>query len=633
MTKIFASIQHSYRVTLVLFCSIIIFYFPVLINNFAYHNDYRIFTYDVGDCCMGYPETKHLLAIGRPLLAILLNFHLSFVDSMLSVQLMHWITVAMIAAAASILFLYLDFSINISRLSAALLSFILFTLPSMAINSFWITNLCSEILPIFAVIFAHYLFSIRPENRITKLIVFTTILVSLFVYPPSAMFFASLTFIKFLFGEADTKRINVRNIIMELIIVLIACLAYFLTFKYIIKPFLVHSAFGGFDFLKYFQFIDANYSIYNFSIFSKLEKKSEQLIDLFNLVFSLSFPYSNALIWKMPLLTILFAALVNAGTENVYMKAIRSEWRLALTLAISIFVICLTALPILVSSSEFETPFRAIFASSVIIPSVILYTFDRYLVVRQYDRIWTYKLIVLILVISPAIVASFWRVNLVVYRAASEYKHVLDAVKNDVFTNENTVRVASIPTVLPQEVSTYLSRDFNLIGMNVSLDGIVNAAANELSRDLKGYKIETNLLGPRYDAELSDGIVFSRDGEPRFIKSFSGISGREDFGRWTDGNEVVIEFMRPLPKMFTLKIKAGTSTSLVGVPFDIIIGESRIQGKFMSQEATETSVPFVTSGEANSIAFRFKNIKSSAELGLGSDTRRLGLALISLYIE
>jgi phosphoglycerol transferase len=169
--------------------------------------------------------------------------------------------------------------------------------------------------------------------------------------------------------------------------------------------------------------------------------------------------------------------------------------------------------------------------------------------------------------------------------------------------------------------------------MNVSLDGIVNAAAKELGRDLKGYKIETNLLGPRYDAELSDGIVFSRDGEPRFIKSFSGISGREDFGRWTDGNEVVIEFMRPLPKMFTLRIKAGTSTSLVGVPFDIHVGEFQAQAKFIDQAATDIEIAIATNGSPSSIVFRFKNIKSPMDSGQGSDTRRLGLALVSLHVD
>jgi hypothetical protein len=633
MIKIPSPARSIYSVALIVFCAVVIFYFPVLTSKFAYHNDYRIFTYDVSDCCLGYPETKHLLGVGRPILAILLNVQLLFISSMFSLQLMHFVSVVMIATAASILFLHLLYFLNISRLSAALLSFIIFTSPSMAINSFWVTNICSEILPIFAVIFAHYLISKQSKDGATILIVFIIILLNLFIYPPSTLFFASLIFIKFLFGEANTKNITLRNITLELFLVLSACITYFLIFKYIIKPMLVNSAFGGFDFLEYYAFIDANYSIYDFSIFSNLDRKADQLIDLFNLACSLWLPQPSEVIWDALLITILFMILVSASSQNVYMRRIRSVWRMPLVIIIYIFIACLTALPIMVSSSEFEIPFRAIFSSMVIIPSIILYAFDRFLVGRRRDRIYAYKLIVFILVISAAEAASFYRLILVVDRATTEYNNVLDAVKNDVFVNEKIVRVSSTPTALSQKMSAYLSRDFNLIGMNVSLDGIINAAANDLGLDLKGYKIETDLLGPRYDARLSEGIIFSRDGEPRFIKSFKGISGRENVGRWTDGNEVVIEFLNPLPRMFTLRIKAGASNALVGVPFDIVVGESRREAKFVSPEATEIEVPIATNGTTSSIVFQFKTIKSPFESGLGADNRHLGLALVSLYVE
>ena len=50
----------------------------------------------------------------------------------------------------------------------------------------------------------------------------------------------------------------------------------------------------------------------------------------------------------------------------------------------------------------------------------------------------------------------------------------------------------------------------------------------------------------RYQAPLKEGFAFAKDGNPTFIKRISGLAGRESWGRWSDQNEVSIEFVEDL---------------------------------------------------------------------------------------
>ncbi len=149
---------------------------------------------------------------------------------------------------------------------------------------------------------------------------------------------------------------------------------------------------------------------------------------------------------------------------------------------------------------------------------------------------------------------------------------------------------------------------------------------------IAGIAAPSDPLGPRYQATLSEGITFNRDGYPGFVSSIKGISGKAHFGRWTDGTQAVIEFTQALPKNFTLKIKAGAFPPTMGKPIKRIVGATQLQTKFIPG-LTEVAIPVATDGNARSIIFEFPDAKSPKELGLSADPRRLSLALVSLQIE
>jgi hypothetical protein len=626
-------------VALFIFCVIVVFYSPIFFYKFGYHNDYLIWDYNVRACCLGHPETEHLIGVGRPILAVLFNIHQMFISDMQSLQFMHVVAVLSIGLIAALFFLHIQNILYINRFNAALLSVLTFTLPSMAINSFWVANFASEILPLFIVLFAHYLMSKQNKNSIlNSVFIFSLLFISLLIYPPATLFFVTLTFIKFLFGDKNPDRDKLSALFTETLILLSACAVYFLSFKYFYKSFLLKTNLGGFDFQVYYKFIESNRSEYSFSLFSDLTQKIGQCQELLTLIFSAWFPPLAGYIVS-PLVLGFILILSIATLSNPYLKNFQMAGRVSIGLAIFISLALLTALPILAASAKFEINYRAIFASMAIIPAIIVYVLDRTLLMaKKRAVVWISSLVTLSLLIIAGEIASIYRLVLVAERSATEYNNVRNVVSNSVFEEQKIIMFpyASATDSL-DSYKNFLYSDFGLIaplGMaptasGMSPAGIFKAAAQDIGLNLDDYSI---VLGPRYNADISNGITFNREGYPSFITYYKGISGQETWGRWTDGEEAIIGFSQSLPKNFTLKITAGTSALLKDKTFKIMIGNTQLETKFSKLESTEVALNVSTDGNAKSIIFKFQNIKSPKELGLSTDPRHLGLGLIKLQI-
>lgn len=619
---------------LIVFCAVVLFFMPIFGHQFGYINDYTIFEYDNHLCCFGFPETTQIIAIGRPLQALLLNIQLLFVGDIQSLQLMRLFFVFMIGTAATLFFLYVQSNLNIGRYSAALLAVLTFTLPSMVINSFWVTQSIPGIVPLFLVLFAHFWMQKRNSSDHNKTFVivgvFSLIFCSLLIYPPATFFFLTLTFIKFVFGPKDIIRAKLADISAEVMILLAACIVYFLSIKYVLKPILLMSNFGELDFQRHYNNIDTANSAYKFSLSFDLVSKITRIHDLFVMDFSAWFPQlPMSLIIPVGLVFILI--LTWASLRTPYLKQIKTSSKIVLGLALSGLIPCLAAIPVLVGQGDYPILYRVIFASMATIPVAIVFAIDRTLIAGKSWLVFVSTLVVSTGLIFAAEISSYQRLALMVSRLSAEYRHVLDTVSSENLADTREIRIPPIDS--PLDPSRFLYGDFGYTAVNSITTGMVNAVARTTGRNIEGYRIIFDPLGPRYEADLNEGIAFGREGYPSFISGYKGISGREAWGRWTDSEDAVIEFVQPLPRKFTLKIYAGTFSALVGVPVKIIVGNTQLEAKFNSQEATEVVLSVSTDGNAKSIILKFPKTKSPMELGLGGDTRHLGLALIKLQID
>ena len=85
-------------------------------------------------------------------------------------------------------------------------------------------------------------------------------------------------------------------------------------------------------------------------------------------------------------------------------------------------------------------------------------------------------------------------------------------------------------------------------------------------------------MAPRYDATLAEGIDFRKPGYPAFVAEVSGVGAREDWGRWSEGPVSKLRFKDPLPRKFTLVMRAGAIGPNFGQP--IIVRAGTVQRQF-----------------------------------------------------
>lgn len=623
-----------FYLTLLVFFLIVFFYRPVFAPDFAYLNDYTAFM----PLSFGFPESAGVFYLGRPIQAILANIQFRFLGDMLSLQMMRVFIVLMIATAAVLFFRHLQNHLNIHRYSAALLSLLIFTLPSMAINSIHIAQSVPGIVPVFLMLLAHHLMQLRnsvSHNRFQILIaVFALIFISLLTYPPVTFFFLTLTFLKFIFGTKDPTQARLADIFVEVAMLFSACIVYFLFIKYAFKPFFVGS--------------DIEESgAYGFTLSADIFSKVSQAIELFAFNLSAWFPPLNYY-FLVPLGLGFILIVTWATVLSPYLKHLRNSTKVILGVVLSTLITIVLTAPIFVIYGDYPILYRVTFASmAATIPVAIVFALDR---AFQVDKKKGIAFIVMLIIFSPFIflaeMASHHRLVLQVKRLTMEYQHVFNTVIRESSNGNNNInghRIFRVPPVeSPPDPSAYLYRDFGYTSVDSSPEAMVRAviqsidASNRYSQgnnNMDGFKVSYDPHGPRYEAEISEGITFNREGYPSFISSYTGISGREVWGRWTDSEDAVIEFVQLLPRKFTLKIYAGTFSALVGVPVKIIVGNTQLEAKFNSQEATEVVLSVSTDGNAKSIIFKFPKTKSPMELGLGGDTRHLGLALIKLQID
>ena len=140
---------------------------------------------------------------------------------------------------------------------------------------------------------------------------------------------------------------------------------------------------------------------------------------------------------------------------------------------------------------------------------------------------------------------------------------------------------------------------------------------------------------PHYEATLAQGIDFRRVGLPTFVRDIAGLSGQEDWGRWSDANlapSVKIHLANPLSKNITLELTARGVFENTNLPTRVLIGG--IEKTFTLGEKDNTyTLKFDLSAPAQEIEIIPPSPRSAKDAGISQDTRRLGVGLSKLKIH
>jgi phosphoglycerol transferase len=137
----------------------------------------------------------------------------------------------------------------------------------------------------------------------------------------------------------------------------------------------------------------------------------------------------------------------------------------------------------------------------------------------------------------------------------------------------------------------------------------------------------------KYSSTLSEGVVFSREGNPQFIKRITGLAGREPWGRWSDQGEVLIEFAEPLsPKNYIFRLEAKGFGSNIGANTQVIVG-SEVVNIVLESNPEKFILPVDVKAPLSQIKIVPAAPSSPNSLDSNNpDVRRLGIGLITLSI-
>jgi hypothetical protein len=493
--------KNIFILSIIVFATVLLIYTPILGAKFAYHNDYRIWDYDSTKHFFGYLETRHIICIGRPALAILLNIQIFFIQNMNDVHISQIISVFSIAGTAVAFFFYLQKSINISNIGAVFLATLTFTLPSMSINSFWITNYASEIIALWISFTAYIL--IQPSKKLNKTpywiygIVGGLLYFDMMIYPPATFFFLSLVTIKLIYGPKDNQQTNLNQLFAQVMVLLVSSIVYFITIKYFFKPFLIkhtlllEDIIKGVSWKEYFHDIDTSMVEYSLSYSPHFFEKLAQLKKLLLFVTTAWFTSKHSYYLLLSACIMAGAVLYWAYKSTCFTK-FKTIPRIFLGSGMLITLSILTALPFLAGHANYEINYRILFPTMVLVPTLLVFAAENiYMQSRRYPQWVSYVLITIFATfILASSMSSLHRLNLVKNRAEFEYHQLFNALRCKL--TEDTQRIHIQLPFVPPKNSLYLAADFGLNGTDIKLEGIVKAALQELGKTPSDYTIDFN---------------------------------------------------------------------------------------------------------------------------------------------
>jgi len=211
---------------------------PYLFFDFAFHNDFEIWTYDNKACCSGFTETQHLISIGRFLQAYLQGMYLWFFTDLESLAIGRAFGIAF-ACIGAILLSSAGRKNGMGALSSAAFGATVFMLPPAQVNLGWITNFVPGLFNAVLVLYAASIFpdlqSILSTDKSAQMRLGACailLLATLFIYPPTIGFFLLPLMIRIMYS-GFAKREDWLHAAYAFIFFMLICTGYFLMHRFV----------------------------------------------------------------------------------------------------------------------------------------------------------------------------------------------------------------------------------------------------------------------------------------------------------------------------------------------------------------------------------------------------------------
>lgn len=111
----------------------------------------------------------------------------------------------------------------------------------------------------------------------------------------------------------------------------------------------------------------------------------------------------------------------------------------------------------------------------------------------------------------------------------------------------------------------------------------------------------------------------------------TGLSGIEDWGRWSEGPRAVLEFTRPLPRRLLLRLDVAAYGPNAEHDFQVTIDGRTVPLRAPAEHGV-VELRFTTGGQARRISIDIPRPTSPQDLGYGGDQRKLGIGLYRMEV-
>lgn len=463
-------------------CALTMFllYIPAFMHDFAVHNDYMIWSYDNHKCCMRFPESTHLLSVGRPIGAILLNLHFATFTEIKSLAIGRAISLLTTICAYYLFCLTLVKNYRFPPLFSVITGFLIFLLPSAILYVVWLTNFVPGSFTALLSVAAYFLISWRREKLetnskslrscfLSRVFGYFLLFISFFIYPPVGIFCLIFPLIWALFMGSEQWARERREIFIQVGTVVSLLILYFVATKFVVTPMLSRYSEAVRDYV-------LPTSNYQFALSTNPFNKLYLVDEFFAITFNL---WTSNYLPRFYLFVLLFVIGIGIWKLFELWHGGRRVESTNVALQRTATVICLIgigAAPVFVPKDGFVA-YRIVFTAASMAVVLFLWGLHEFCSVFNNGRALTISIVTVVLL---CLVFSNIRVQVFVDNVHREYEFVRNAVRG--LNRDNLTKIVVLaPEWGAQIVRGQLFYDFRYMGTNFArMDGIVRAALREL---------------------------------------------------------------------------------------------------------------------------------------------------------
>lgn len=127
-------------------------------------------------------------------------------------------------------------------------------------------------------------------------------------------------------------------------------------------------------------------------------------------------------------------------------------------------------------------------------------------------------------------------------------------------------------------------------------------------------------------------VDFRQGSWPGELARAQGLSTPESWGTWSVGREVQLQFAAPLPRRFTLTLRAHSFGPNSRGEFRVLVGDEEHSFRVKNDDFEDISLEFSLTRDEQVVRITIPDPVSPQSLGQGNDTRMLGLALAGVKV-